>query len=597
MRIHLGSALGLVACSVSVIGFQASSGVQEFTHLSQVMGGERSYRVFFPASYAASQKRYPVLYWLHGYESSAEVDSYSRAIAAYVATHDLLVVDTGPVETTGVYPLYFPELADHIDRTLRTAADRGHRGLSGFSAGGFMAFYLAGKYPDLVSSASSFMGPTEYAVGPRGVNVEYCADDFYANFDGVRTRLVTGSRDFIQFYHRRLNAAWVYAKGNHETEDFDADHGTPGVAQTLDFHMRAFANPLPKPAVFTHADAYPNFSVWGWEVVSDRRQPGYTVLENVSASGFRSAVREWIPGGAAIPQVKLSIESPKLYAPRSPHTATIIRLRDGKVERRALRADADGKLSVGLDGDAYEVGISAEGLIAVSGYEQTDVPWVTAGQPAHLRVKFWNKGGARTALGVVRWESSDPGVHMQTPPSRLFALAPGESMMLPLDLTVQAPARPVVRIFAVTGAGRLPFDVPVFPAAEATKDYRIADGKTVSVWQHGVERAEVELGEGNGDGYAAPGETFALLLPDGDGWRATELFGGDACLDLAVRASDSWVDYDHTGASAKYTLATIRNECQPGKPVRMLARMVHPNAPNHSVVYQVVEFPIWYRRQ
>jgi predicted peptidase len=49
--------------------------VQPETHFSQVMGANRTYRVFLPASYAASQKRYPVLYWFHGYESSREVDA------------------------------------------------------------------------------------------------------------------------------------------------------------------------------------------------------------------------------------------------------------------------------------------------------------------------------------------------------------------------------------------------------------------------------------------------------------------------------------------------------------------------------------------
>jgi hypothetical protein len=597
VRFHLRFSLGLVGLAVCAWGFQAPAAVQEFSHASQVMGGTRTYRVFLPGSYAGTQKRYPVIYWLHGYESSAEVEAYSQDIAAWVAAHDALVVDAGPVETTGGFPLYFPELADRIDKTLRTMADREHRGMSGFSAGGFMAFYLAGKYPDLVSSASSFMGPTEYSVGPKGFDAEYCADDFYANLGGVRTRLVTGTRDFIQFYHRRLNTVWVYAKGNHETEEFDSDHGTPEVAKTLDFHLHAFANPLPKPAAFTHADAYPNFGVWGWEVASDRRQPGYTVLENVSGSGFRSAVREWIPGGATIPRVKLSIASPRLYAPGSAHTAILIRLRDGKVERRLLKADTRGRLNFELDGDAYEVGISANGLIAASGYEQTDAAWVTAGQAAHIRVKFWNKGAARSATLPVRWESSDPGVKFNAPTNRLFGLGPGESAWLPVSFTVQAPARPVVRIFAVAGTSRLPVDVPVFPAAEAAKGYQIADGRTVTIWQHGTQRAEATLGDGNGDGFASPGESFAVLLPDGDELRAAELFSSDACLDLTVRASDSWVDYDHTGASAKYTLATIRNGCQPGRTVRMLARIAIPHAPNHMMRYAAVEFPIWYRRQ
>ncbi len=71
--------------------------------------------------------------------------------------------------------------------------------------------------------------------------------------------------------------------------------------------------PLPKPASFSHIDPYPNFGVWNWEVVSDRRWPAFTVLENVSRSGFRSAVREWVPAGAALPNVKLTITSPRLY--------------------------------------------------------------------------------------------------------------------------------------------------------------------------------------------------------------------------------------------------------------------------------------------
>ncbi len=583
---------------MSAWSFQTPPGVQELSHVSQVMGGTRPYRVFFPKSYAAaSTKRYPVIYWLHGYESSDEVDAYSRDIAAYVQSHDLLVVDSGPVETTGAFPLYFPELVSRVDETLRTLADRDHRGLSGFSAGGFMAFYLAGKYPDLVSSASSFMGPTEYTVGPKDFDVEYCADDFYANLAGVRTRLVTGSRDFIQFYHRRLNAAWIYAKGNHETEDFNSAHGVPDLAKTLEFHMHAFASPLPKPIVFAHVDAYPNFTVWGWEVTSDRRQPGFTTLENVSAAGFRSAVREWVPGGATIPEVKLSIASPKIYVPGTVHTVTIIRLRDGKVQRRALKADAGGRLNFDLDGDAYEVGTSTEGQIAADGYQLVNAAWVTAGQPAQLRVKFWNKGAVRSGTTEIHWESSDPGVQFATPISRLFGLGPGEAASLAIGLTVKAPARPLVRIFAVKGANRLPIDVPVFPAAEPAKDYKVADGRPLDVWQHAVQHSEITLGEGDGNGYASAGESFAVLVPDGDALRAAELFSADPCLDLTVRASDSWVDYDHTGASAKYTLATIRRDCEQGRPVRMLARVLIPNAPNHTVRYYQIEFPIWWRKQ
>jgi pimeloyl-ACP methyl ester carboxylesterase len=571
---------------------------QELSHASQVLGGQRTYRVFLPSGYNSGTKRYPVVYWLHGYESSGEQDRYFAEIAAYVAQHDLIVVDTGPVETVGEFPLYLPELADHIDRTLRTVPDRDHRAVTGYSAGGFMAFWLAGKFPDLFSSASSFMGPTEYTVGPKGFDVESNFDDFYANYDGMRTRLVTGTRDFIRFYHARLNAIWSYARAGHETEEFDSAQGTPGLAKTLDFHLNAFANPLSKPAVFSHADVYPNFSVWGWEVISNRRRPGVTALDNVSRSGFRSAVREWIPGGADIAEVKLSISSPpRLYAPGSVHSVSYIRLRDGNVRRANLKADAEGRLVFDLDGEATEVGVGPEALLAVSGYRVANGAWATAGQPVQVRVRFLNKGAVRPATETIQWESPNPGVKLEPASSRLFAMMPGESAELPLTVTVEDPARAVVKIVAATegSAMRLGFEIPLFPPAQASQDFRIADGRVWDVYQHAVQHGETALGDGNGDAHAAPGESFAILFPDGPAWRAAELFTNDPCIDNTVRISDSWSDYDHTGASVKYSLPRILPSCQPGTVLHFLARVVQPDAPDHKVRYWSVELPVWYR--
>jgi len=111
---------------------------------------------------------------------------------------------------------------------------------------------------------------------------------------------VTGTKDFIQFYHRRMNAIWMFTAPDHQTQDYEFDHGTPRMASTLDFHMYAFANPLPKPAVWSHTDVYQFFDVWGWSVASNRRTRGSlccrTYRNRVSAaacgSGFR-AVRCW----------------------------------------------------------------------------------------------------------------------------------------------------------------------------------------------------------------------------------------------------------------------------------------------------------------
>ncbi len=591
---------------------------------SQVLGETRNFRIFLPPNYETSGKRYPVIYWFHGfserfnkpvddpphrdYDSGADYGGDN--IANFVATHDLIVVkvdgynprfagdnynrpyNIGPVETNRQFPLYFPDLVDFIDGNYRTIADRDHRATAGFSMGGFMSYWIAGKFPHMVSSASSFMGSPEFFVGPRDFPVEYDHDEMYGNYTGVRTRLVTGTRDFIQFYHRELNDIWKYARDWHETEEFDSDHGTPGMAKTLEFHMNAFAHPLPRPAVWNHADVYPNFTVWGWEVASDRKQPGFTMLSDVSATGFRSAVREWLPDGATIPGVKLAIETDKLYPPRKPQTVTIIRLRDGSVRRQTLTAGADGRLNLDLDGEDYEVGISPGPLLALSGYQLDGAAWATAGEPVHARLRIWNKGAAPARAGTLRWLSPIPGVDLSPISSDLPAIASGQSTDIALTVTARDPKRAIVRIEGVQGDTRLQTEIPLFPLARPFQDFRIVDGQSVRIYQHATEKVQLTLGDGNGDGKANAGERIAILLPEDDVYRAAELFTNDACVDNSLRAFDDWSDYDHVGASAKYSLPLIQPNCPTGHVIHALARVLLPAKPNHIVRFAAIEFPV-----
>jgi pimeloyl-ACP methyl ester carboxylesterase len=531
-------------------GFQSTPVIEDLTHSSQVLGGERPYRVALPHSYAGSQKRYPVFYWLYGYQQSAP--DFAGPMGGFCAKQELICVSFGPVDTVGAYPLYFPELVEHVDQTLRTLPDRAHRGISGYGVGGFLALWTAAKYPDLVGSASTLSGSVDAPVGPRGFETAFRNDEVLSNYDGVR----------ILPQAQTLEAL-------------------------LEFHGKALADAAPKPAPFSHSDVYPNFTVWGWDVASDRSQPGFTVLENVSARGFRSVVRQWLPDGGDVPEVKLSIAStPKSYPPGSPQAVTYIRLRDGKIRHDTTKADTEGRLTFELDGDAWEVGIGAGPLLAASGVEFAEGAWATAGKLVTLRVKFWNKGGARSATTMLKWESPDAGVTFATPSSRIFGLAPGESAAIPVTLTADT-GLPMVRIVAVDGVNRIPLSVRVFPPAGPAPAFQIADGATVTAYQHGTQPEDVSFGEGNRDGHAAPGETFAVLFPDGEYLRAAELFTNDACVDNSVRGSDSW-----SAVTVHYSLPSIRSDCQPGHVVRMLARVPAPNA---QARYYAIEFPVWYR--
>ena len=533
-------------------GFQQAPAIQDLTHSSQVLGGDRPYRIALPPSYSSSQKRYPVFYWLYGYQQSAP--DFDGPMGQFCAKHEIICVSFGPVDTVGTYPLYFPELVDHIDESLRTIPDRAHRAISGYGVGGFLALWTAGKYPDMVGSASTLSGSVEAPVGPRGFEAAFRNDEVLSNYDGVR----------ILPQAQTLEAL-------------------------LEFHAKALADPAAKPEPFSHADVYPNFAVWGWEIASNRTQPGVTVLEDVSARGFRSTVREWLPDGTAIPEVKLSIASaPRLYPPASTQSITYIRVRDGKIRRATAKADAQGRLTFDLDGDAWEVGVGSSPLLAVSGVEFAEGTWATAGKPASLRVKFWNKGGARSATGTLKWESPDAGVNFATPSSRIFGLAPGESASVPVTFTADT-GLPVVRIVAVDGANRIPLSVRIFPPAGPAPSFRIVDGATVTAYQHGTQPEDVTFGEGNRDGHAAPGESFAVLFPDGEYLRAAELFTNDACVDTSVRGSDTW-----STATVHYSLPAIRPDCEPGHVIHMLARIAVPNG---APKYYTLEFPVWYRNR
>ena len=61
-----------------------------------------------------------------------------------------------------------------------------------------MTFWIAGKYPHMVSAAGNFCGSTEFIVGPKELQVEYRHQDLYKNYEGVNVRLNYGNKDSSQ---------------------------------------------------------------------------------------------------------------------------------------------------------------------------------------------------------------------------------------------------------------------------------------------------------------------------------------------------------------------------------------------------------------
>ena len=131
---------------------------------------DRDVYVFLPPSYDASaNKRYPVVYFLHGYWAPVEAQQqgfrlHEAVQAAAEAGNELIMVmpdgysklrggfySSSP--TVGDYESFVAEdLVEWVDANYRTIAKRDSRGLAGHSMGGYGTARLAMKHPETFSS-------------------------------------------------------------------------------------------------------------------------------------------------------------------------------------------------------------------------------------------------------------------------------------------------------------------------------------------------------------------------------------------------------------------------------------------------------------
>jgi S-formylglutathione hydrolase FrmB len=133
---------------------------------------DRDVFVYLPPGYAADKnRRYPVVYFLHGYGVKAETYWNLMTVPATAdkemmagTIHEMILVNPDAYTiyngsmysnspTTGDWETYITrDLVDYIDSHYRTIANRDSRGLAGHSMGGYGTLRLAMKYPETYSS-------------------------------------------------------------------------------------------------------------------------------------------------------------------------------------------------------------------------------------------------------------------------------------------------------------------------------------------------------------------------------------------------------------------------------------------------------------
>ena len=137
--------------------------------------------VVLPASYDQSpEKRYPVVYLLHGHGGNyaAYVNQTRPQLPQDASNMEFIAVcpDGGrdswywdsPADPKNRYETFVAsELVKYIDKHYRTKADRTGRAITGFSMGGHGALWLAFRHPDVFGACGSMSGGVDIRPFPN----------------------------------------------------------------------------------------------------------------------------------------------------------------------------------------------------------------------------------------------------------------------------------------------------------------------------------------------------------------------------------------------------------------------------------------------
>jgi S-formylglutathione hydrolase FrmB len=584
--------------------------IKDLYHYSSIFSAQRNYRIFFPPAYNENTtKRYPVIYYFHGWAQrhfgswGSGYSSYDRGdenngdnIEKFVSENDVIVVkidglnmfsnealtvspyNVSTVTTFRQFPTYFKELVHFIDSRYNTIPDREHRATSGLSMGGFMCFWLAAKYPDMVCAAGNFCGSTEFSAGPVEFPVEYAHAEMFDNFKGVSLRMNNGTRDRLRFYHQDMNRFLLNILPQYEFKVYEASHITCGLGDMFDFIMKAFESPLPLPAQWDYIDIYPFFEVWDYKVETNRNRAGFTILENVNQNGFKIAVRNFLPDGELMPNVSTKIITSPIYKKNQEYHITDVDLRSLVKKTFVVNSDYEGRLSIETNGSLHQIGISEYAVnpnLCMAKYSIDNLEWAETGKEIALSIEILNKGvgNARGIKGEIIALSDSLEViegmgKLQELPALSIAKLNGK-----FKLRNNKPGVEIAKFKLILRDEdgleweeefELRFKDPV---AEIT-DFVIADGKEMTVVNAAVDSVTGVVGAGNGDGIANPGETIVILVKEGGRYLRTNAYTLHPQINAQntnIRISDKWQEYDHIGGSVKYTKPVISSGEAPGK--------------------------------
>ncbi|MBK8884875.1 MAG: hypothetical protein IPN67_21750 [Bacteroidales bacterium] len=563
----------------------------DLTHFSRVFGMNRPYRVFLPKEYPVSVKRYPVIYYFHGNTGDHRLDI--KGIEELVSTHDVILVAwNGRSVDTDLRPYnignhsnikyeiqlkdYFPELVSYIDSTYRTITDRSLRAVIGHSMGGFMAFYIAGKYPDMIGSAFSSKGSPEFFIGYPANHSLYHVRYMFKNLYGVRLKFATSTECELYYLNNEVIQGALHEDGlDFSYHVYEGSHDiTPEqFKDAFDFVVESFRHPLPGPARWHHMDLYPDFDIWGYEVRSDIVSRGYIDMKGVTRGGLGICTRAWEPDGVLIPGVKISIKTPAVYQPNTSYNLLDYNITEDQKITSTVSSDMYGKIGFSVNHENHQIGIFRKGdppeITYMSHMVNGKSKFLDQNKECRVGIRLLNRGGSVANDITVKLSTSNEAVSIANPLIKLKKLLSGEAIWLPVDFKIVASNKP-------TSDGS-PFRIRFNLTISDDKNHLWNDEFDAPVYydvpeftEIGIDDGDSEIfGSGNGNNIAEPGETV-MIYEISNGSRRLRLYYADPYIDRERLYDEIQPDKWGDGYSLS-SLIHISENCPPGHQIKFLA--------------------------
>lgn len=239
--------------------------VDRYELKSSLLGRSVDYRILYPVQYQypdKREKRFPVIYLLHGVTGHSS-DWLERTRMALYATHyDLFIVmieggngwytDSATIPTDKYESYILQELIPEVEKRFRVSQERDGRAIAGLSMGGYGAVKFGIKRPEMFAVAASMSGAfgaaswTQKDVPNSGPILDSILKTFGPVNSSTRTEndvfklvrnvpaerisslpffyLDCGTEDFLFPFSRELAGLFVERKIPHEYRQLPGDH-------------------------------------------------------------------------------------------------------------------------------------------------------------------------------------------------------------------------------------------------------------------------------------------------------------------------------------------------------------------------------------